>query len=185
MKKEENPWTIVVSDLKYDNLWIRVTKHDVLNPAGNPGEYGIVHFKHLAIGILPVDSEGNSWIVGQYRLPLERFTWEIPEGGGKLGVDPLESAKRELREEAGIIANDWREIQRMDLSNSATDEHAILYLARDLEFVAPEPDEDEQISLKKVSFNALYEMVLSGEIIDSLSVAAILKYKVMLDNNLI
>jgi len=172
-------------ELKYDNPWIRVNKHEVLNPAGKPGEYGVIHFKHLAIGILPIDHEGNTWIVGQYRYPMDKYTWEIPEGGGKRNIDPLDSAKRELREEAGIIANDWLEIQRMDLSNSATDEHAILYLARDLEFVEPEPDEDEQIQLKKLSFDELFQMVLDGEVIDSLSVAAVLKYKVMLDNNLI
>ncbi|MEM6723516.1 MAG: NUDIX hydrolase, partial [Bacteroidota bacterium] len=106
----ENPWTKLSEALQYDNPWIRITEHQVLNPNGNPGIYGVVHFKNVAIGIVPLDEEYNTWLVGQYRYTLEQYSWEIPEGGGPLGTDPLKSAKRELLEETGITAKEWTNI---------------------------------------------------------------------------
>lgn len=156
-----------------------VTKSDVLTPGGSPGEYGVVHFKNLAIGVVPIDNNGCTWLIGQYRYPLQRYTWEIPEGGGPLGVDPLESAKRELREEAGLTAERWTLIQEMDLSNSATDERALLYLAQVLTEHEPDPDENEELAMVKVPFEEVYERVKSGELRDSLTVAAIMKIKLM------
>lgn len=174
-----NPWKTLHSEEKYDNPWITVTKSDVITPGGSPGEYGVVHFKNLAIGVVPIDENGFTWLVGQYRYPLERYTWEIPEGGGPLNAEPLESAKRELREETGLVADKWTLIQEMDLSNSATDERALLYVAQDLKQFEPEPDENEDLALVKVPFEEVYERVRSGELRDSLTVAAILKIKLM------
>src|SRR5687767_10265505 len=110
--ENKNPWKKLSAEIKYENPWIKVEEHQVLNPAGNPGIYGKVHFKNLAIGVIPIDENGNTWIVGQYRYPLDEYSWEIIEGGGKLGVDPLVSAKRELLEEAGIIAEEWELIAK-------------------------------------------------------------------------
>ncbi len=176
---EANPWKIRSSELRYDNPWISVTEHQVINPAGGPGIYGQVHFKNLAIGILVLDDQGNTWLVGQYRFPLGQYSWEIPEGGGPLGQDPLESAKRELREETGITANCWSEIQRIHLSNSVSDELGIIYLATDLTFGASSPEETEQLQVRKVPFTEAYRMVERGAITDSLAVAAILKVRVL------
>jgi len=139
--KKNNPWKTLKSEKVYDSPWISLTKHDVLNPNGNPGTYSVVHFKNLAIGILPLDKDYNTWIVGQYRYPLNKYSWEIPEGGGKIGIKPLESAKRELLEEAGITANKWTKVQEMHLSNSATDEFCILLIAKDLSFGESEPED--------------------------------------------
>jgi 8-oxo-dGTP pyrophosphatase MutT (NUDIX family) len=171
----ENPWTKVSKEEKYDNPWIKVTEHQVINAAGKAGIYGTVHFKNLAIGIIPVDREGYSYLVGQYRFPLEAYSWEIPEGGGKLHLPPLESAKRELKEETGITASKWTEIQRIHTSNSVSDELGIIYLAEDLEIGKAEPDEDEVLEIKKIHWKEMLEMVMKGEITDSLSVAGILK----------
>lgn len=176
-----NPWTTLSAELVYENPWIKVTKHDVLNPSGNMGLYTVVHFKNIAIGIIPLDEDYNTWIVGQYRFPLEQYSWEIIEGGGPLAEDPLQSAKRELLEEAGIVANKWTKIQEMHLSNSVSDEAAIIYVAKDLEFREAEPEETEQLQIRKVSFKVLYRMVLDGEITDSLSVAGVLKTKLLID----
>jgi 8-oxo-dGTP pyrophosphatase MutT (NUDIX family) len=142
----------------------------------------VVHFKNLAIGIIPLDKNNNTWIVGQYRYATNSYSWEIPEGGGKLDTDPIVSAQRELLEECGIIAKQWEKILEMDLSNSATNEHAILYVARDLQFTNTEPEETEDLQLKKVPFETLYQMVLNGEVQDAMSVAAVLKLKLMLGN---
>jgi ADP-ribose pyrophosphatase len=176
-----NPWQTLSSQLKYENAWIEVTEHQVLNPSGGPGIYGVVHFKHLAIGVLPIDTGGNTWLVGQYRYPLERYSWEIPEGGGAAGVDPLDSARRELKEETGIEARTWRKLIELDLSNSVTDEHAIIYVATDLTLGEAQPEETESLTLRKLPFIEACGMVLNGLITDAMSVAAILRYRLELE----
>src|ERR1700760_4120628 len=134
---EENPWQIISEKVVYDNPWIGVTEYQVINPSGNPGIYGKVHFKNFAIGIVPLDAEMNTYLVGQYRFVLNQYSWEIPEGGGPFTADPLDSAKRELLEETGLKAFILTEIQRMHLSNSVTDELCIIYLAQDLQQFEP------------------------------------------------
>jgi len=183
--EEKNPWKTLESDLKYDNNWISVTEHQVINPSGGEGIYGEVHFKNLAIGILPLDEDYNTWLVGQYRFPLKAYSWEIPEGGGPLGEDPLESARRELLEETGMSASNWKEIQRMHLSNSVSDELSIIYVATGLIQGIAMPEETEELLVKKVPFDEAFEMVMKNEITDSMSVAAILKAKLMIMKNLI
>ncbi len=171
-QNQENPWSTLTSNVVYDNNWIKVTHDEVLNPSGNKGIYGIVHFKNLAIGIIVLDNEMNTYLVGQYRYPINEYSWEIPEGGGKHDMDPLNTAKRELKEETGIIAKNWTKIFQMHLSNSATDEKAIIYLAQDLEFTQAEPEESEELSLTKLSFDSFIEMIMNGKITDAITVCA-------------
>lgn len=176
----DNPWKTLSSEEKYNNNWITVTEHQVINPSGGQGIYGQVHFKNLALGVLPLDEDYNTWLVGQYRYPLKAYSWEIPEGGGPLGTDPELSAKRELAEETGLVASKLMEIQRMHLSNSVSDELAIIYLAQDLQLGKAEPEETEDLQLIKLPFAKAVEMVINGEITDSMSVAGILKVHLML-----
>lgn len=180
--EEINPWKTLESKIKYDNNWIRLTEHQVINPSGGKGIYGEVHFKNYAIGILPLDENYNTWLVGQYRYPLKAYSWEIPEGGGPLGEEPIESARRELLEETGMSAKNWKEIQRMHLSNSVSDELSIIYIATGLIQGIAMPEETEQLVVKKMPFEDVYQMVQKGEITDSMSVAAILKAKLMILN---
>jgi 8-oxo-dGTP pyrophosphatase MutT (NUDIX family) len=176
----ENPWKILAGRTIYDNQWIGVTEYEVINPGGGRGIYGKVRFKSLAIGILPLDDQGNTWLVGQYRFPLDAYSWEIPEGGGDPAVPPVESARRELLEETGLVANDWTELMEMHLSNSVTDERAFIFLARGLDQQEAAPEETEQLVVRQLPFEEAYQMVERGEITDSMSVAAILKTKLML-----
>jgi len=176
-----NPWKIIESDTRYDNAWIRVEHHDVINPAGNPGIYGTVHFKNTAIGILPLDSELNTWLVGQYRFPLNLYSWEIPEGGGEPGTSVLDSAQRELREETGITAARWDKILELHMSNSVSDEFAVVYLARDLELGTAEPEDTEDLMVRKVPFQTALDLAMEGKITDALAVAAILKTARLID----
>lgn len=178
--EEINPWTVVDSQKIYENNWIGLTEHNVINPSGGKGIYGEVHFKNYAIGILPLDEELNTWLVGQYRFPLKAYSWEIPEGGGPLHLAPLDSAKRELLEETGLVATNWTEIQKMHLSNSVSDEYSIIYIARGLTLGIAEPEETEELVLRKLPFEEAYQLVLNGTITDSMSVAAILKTKILL-----
>jgi len=177
---EENPWQIVSEKQVYDNPWIGLTEYQVINPSGNLGIYGKVYFKNVAIGVLPLDEQMNTYLVGQYRFALGQYSWEIPEGGGPLGTDPLESAKRELLEETGLKADRWAELQRMHLSNSVTDELCIIYLARGLQQFEPEPEDTEQLIIKKLPFKEVYRMVTNGAITDSVTVAAVLKAQLMI-----
>ena len=178
MKAEEhkNPWTTVSQQKVYENKWISLEEHQVINPAGGKGIYGKVHFKNKAIGIVALDEQQNTWLVGQYRYTLNEYSWEIPEGGGPLDVTPLESAKRELKEETGITANKWQQIMRFHTSNSVTDEEAFLFLAEDLTFGKNELEETEaDLVVKKMPLQKALQMVMDGDITDSLTVAGILK----------
>lgn len=180
-----NPWKTKSKETKYSNNWIAIEHHEVITPAGTDGVYGVIHFKNTAIGIIPLDNENNTWIVGQYRYPIDEYSWEIPEGGGPKEKDPLESAKRELLEETGIIAQQWEMIQRVHLSNSASDEVGLIYIARGLRFSHAEPEETEDLMIKKIHVTELIKKVDNGEITDSLSVMAALHLKIrLLEGNL-
>jgi len=177
---EENPWQITSEQEVYDNPWINLTEYKVINPAGNPGIYGKVHFKNRAIGIVPLDADLNTYLVGQYRFTINQYSWEIPEGGGPLNEDPLDAAKRELMEETGLVAHNWTQIQTMYLSNSVTDEYCIIYAATGLEQHEAEPEDTEQLMVKKVPFDEVYRMVCDGKITDAVTVTAIMKVKLLL-----
>ncbi|MEM9328341.1 MAG: NUDIX hydrolase [Bacteroidota bacterium] len=172
---EENNWKRLATRQIYDNPWITVTEDDVINPRGGNGIYGKVHFKGFAIAIIPLDEEDNTWIVGQWRYTLNEYSWEVPMGGGPLDIDRLASAKRELKEETGLIATDWDCFLKMHTSNSVTDEVGYAYTARGLTQGATEFDDSEDLQIRKLPFREAYSMCLRGEITDSLSLAAILK----------
>lgn len=154
--------------------------NEVLQPDGQPGIYGKVHFKNLAVGIIPIDNEGNTWIVGQYRFVLDQYTWEIPMGGCPVGTDPVATARRELIEETGIRAERFEKILELHLSNAVCDELGIAFIARGLTLGEAEPDGSEEIVLKKLPFDELYELVLNGTITDALSCCAVLKAKTLM-----
>ncbi len=168
-------WQRLSSRVAYENPWIRVSHEQVKRPNGTEGIYGLVHFKGTAVGVVPVDEEGNTWLVRQSRYTLNEFTWEIPEGGAKEGEPTLECAQRELAEEAGLVATEWEELLRVHTSNSVTDEAGILYLARGLTPCAQNLDPTEDIEVRKLPLKEAIQMVLCGEITDALSVAALLR----------
>ena len=171
----ESPWKILAAKEIYENNWIRLTEYDVINPSGGPGIYGKVHFKNLATGVVAIDKEGYTYLVGQYRFTLNAYSWEIPEGGGDPLVDPLESAKRELLEETGLQANKWTSLGKYHLSNSVTDEVGYLYLAEDLEQHEAMPEETEDLKVRRLPLEEALEMIDKGEITDTLSVIGLMK----------
>ncbi len=176
-----NPWKTLSRQDIYENPWIKLEEHQVINPAGGNGIYGKVHFKNTAIGIVPLDKENNTWLVGQHRYTLNEWSWEIPEGGGPSGVSVLESAKRELREETGLIAGRWTEILKTHLSNSVSDEVGFIFLAQDLTQGASELEPTEaDMEIRKLPFEDALRMVLEGKITDGLSVMGILRVARML-----
>lgn len=174
-----NPWKKLGSELKYENPWISLTEYKVITPAGTEGIYGKVHFKNIAIGIIALDAENNIYLVGQYRFSLDLYSWEIPEGGCPEGTDWLTAAKRELKEETGFEAVQWTEILNMHVSNSVSDEYAVVYVAQDLLAGKAAPEDTEDLQVIKMPFQEAVEWVMNGKITDSISVAAILKWELL------
>jgi 8-oxo-dGTP pyrophosphatase MutT (NUDIX family) len=178
-ERDANPWRTVASRLVYDNNWICVREDEVIRPDGAPGIYGVVHFKNRAIGVVPVDAEGNIYLVGQYRYTLNQYSWEIPEGGCAEDEEPLAAAKRELLEETGLEAANWELLGQAHLSNSVTNEEAFYYLATGLAQREANPEGTEALERRRVPFDEAMQMVLHGEITDALSRLAILQYSLM------
>lgn len=157
----------------YENPWLTLWHDEVTRPDGSPGIYGVVHFANLAAGVVALDADDRIVLVGQHRYTLDAWSWEIPEGGVPAGEDPLVGARRELREETGIDAAAWRELARVDLSNSVTDEQAVLYLATDLRHGDAAPEPTEALEVRWVPFTEALAMTIDGRITDALSVLAI------------
>lgn len=177
MEMENNPWKTISEETAYENAWIKVEHHQVINPAGNPGIYGKVHFKNIAVSIVAIDSEGYTYLVGQYRYILNGYSWEIPEGGCSIesGESTLEAAKRELLEETGLVASTWTVLGEVYLSNSVSDEKAVMYMAQNLSQHQASPEETEALTLRKLPLTDAIEMAKKGEISDALSVLTLLK----------
>lgn len=176
------PWTRLRSRETYDNPWIRVREDQVLRPDGNPGIYGVVHFKNIAVAVVALDAEGRVILVGQHRYPFDRYFWEVPEGGCPEGEEtPPEAARRELREETGFTAGRWDYLGTLELSNACSDETGHLFLARDLSPGPADHDGDEQIAVKRVDFAEAWRMAMEGELTESLTVASLARAKHFLD----
>jgi 8-oxo-dGTP pyrophosphatase MutT (NUDIX family) len=170
-----SPWETLSSHIVYENPWIKVHEHQVINPAGNEGIYGVVSMKNLAVGIIPVDENDMTWLVGQYRYPLNEYSWEIIEGGCPVGTDLVETAKRELKEEAGLEAEHFEVLMRLSTSNSVTDELGYIYLAHGISQGESSPEETELLKIKHLSVDEAIEMAMQGKIHDSLSLCGLLK----------
>ena len=179
MTNEKNPWETLSGKLVYDNPWINLTEYEVITPAGTPGIYGKVHFKNIAIGVIVIDENGDTYLVGQYRFPLNEYSWEIPEGGCPIEEDNLTTAKRELKEETGLEANDWLPLCTFHLSNSVTDEVGQLFLARQLTAGESNPEETENLSVKKVTLEEALNQIEAGEITDAITIIGVYKLALM------
>ncbi len=175
METHKNTWKKLSTTITYSNPWIEVQHHQVLNPSGGEGIYGQVNFKNIAVGVVPVDVDGNTYLVGQFRFPLEEYSWEIPEGGCPIGEDVLEAAKRELLEETGLMAQNWTIISRIHTSNSVCNEVGFIFLAENLTQGDAEPEETEDLKIKKLTLKAAVELVMNNQITDSISIAGLLK----------
>lgn len=175
-------WRTLSSDVRYDNPWITVSHRDVVAPTGNTGIYGHVHFKNRAIGIVPIDSEGFTWLVGQARYTLQTYAWEIPEGGAAEGESALAAAQRELEEETGLKARRWTSLLKLHTSNSVTDELAYSFIAQELSQGDTQPDDTEQLQLRRIKLSDAINMAMDGTISDALAMCSLIKVGRLLDN---
>lgn len=173
-EKVANPWKTLSEKEVYSNPWIKISHHEVINPSGGKGIYGVVSFRNKAIGVVPVDDELHTYLVGQFRYTLNEYSWEIPEGGCPEGEEPDITAVRELREETGLQASSIELLGKIHTSNSVTDEVGYLFLARELKQLDSSPEETEDITVRRIPLAQAVQMVESGEITDSLSMTGIL-----------
>ena len=169
-------WKRLSSRTVYENDWMRVLEDHVINPGGGKNQYGHVQFKNVAVAIIPVDDEGNTWLVGQTRYTLNAYSWELPMGGAPKAEKPIDAAKRELEEETGLSAVRWTELMRMHMSNSITDERAVVFVAEGLTEGATAFEETEDLCVRKLPLADALAMVHSGEITDAITVAALLRF---------
>lgn len=168
-------WRRKSQQLVYENNWISLTHDEVVTPAGTDGVYGLVHFKNRALAIVPLDNENNTWLVGQFRYALNQYSWEVPMGGGALDAQPLAAAQRELKEETGLYGGKWQQLFKLHTSNSITDEEGYAFLATHLLQGDQALDASEaDLTVKKVPFTEAVNMIFSGEITDTISIAALL-----------
>ena len=169
-------WKTHNSRTVFENDWMAVLEDHVTNPGGGENLYGHIHFKNVAVAILPIDEAGHTRLVGQSRYTLDAYSWELPMGGAPLREPPAQAARRELEEETGLIAGELVELMRVHLSNSLTDELGIAFVATDLQAGAMRHEETEDISVKSLPVGDAVQMAIDGEITDALSVAALLRY---------
>jgi 8-oxo-dGTP pyrophosphatase MutT (NUDIX family) len=170
-----NPWQRRGSKLIYSNPWITVREDDVITPGGTPGIYGVIETR-VAVGVIALTDDNQIYLVGQYRYPVDEYSWEIPEGGAEIGEEPILAAKRELREETGLEAEAWEQLGgEVHVSNCFSAEKGLLYVARKLREGPAEPDHTEELQVKKVPFAECLAMVDSGEIKDGLTIIAVLR----------
>ena len=177
---EHNPWTRRTRRVAYDNPWITVYHDEVLRPDGQPGIYGMVHYKGVAVGVVALDNQRRVLLVGQYRYTLDLYSWEIPEGGARPGEDLLVAVQRELQEETGYTARSWRPLVRSHLSNSVSDEDAYIYLAEDLQAGEARPEPTEELQVRWLPFEEALQMTFDGRITDSMSILGLQRVALLL-----
>ena len=172
---QANPWQHLSSTTCYQNAWMTVREDAVVAPDGNRSVYGVVSPTNVALGVVPIDQQGYTWLVGQYRYPLDCYSWEIPEGGGNPELDNASEAARELREETGLVAATMEHLMTLHTSNCFTSEQAHIFVARDLTMGQAQPDPSEKLQVCRLPLQSAIELARCGVITDGMSVAALLR----------
>jgi 8-oxo-dGTP pyrophosphatase MutT (NUDIX family) len=171
----DNPWRTKSSKIVYENAWIRVREDQVTRPDGGPGIYGVIEIRP-SVGVVAINDRDEIALVGQWRYAVNRYSWEVPRGGSHFGeIDMLEVAKRELAEEAGLLADKWQTLGPVDVCNGVADDIQNLYLATQLSPTASQPDPQEDITVEWKPFEEAVRMVIDGRITEVCSIAAILR----------
>ncbi len=169
------PWRSAGERVIFENPWMRLTRHPAVAPTGLEADYVVMRPRNLSVGVLPVHDDGTVTLVGQQRFALMNWSWEMPEGGAPFDEDPIEGARRELAEEAGLEARRWREALKAEMTNSITDERAMAWIAWDLSPAPSEPDPTEVIRVARVPFGDLLREIARGSIRDMFTVATTLR----------
>ena len=176
LRSRGRPWSVASGPQRvHDNPWFSVDEYAAVAPTGAPARYYVQRYRNVAVGVIPLHNDGTVTLVGQWRFPLADYQWEIPEGGAPLAEDPLDGCRRELREEAGLQAADWRFLLRLQLSNSTSDEVALGWLATGLSRCDEEPEATEELAVARVPFREAVHAAVTGRVQDAITVAMLLR----------
>jgi 8-oxo-dGTP pyrophosphatase MutT (NUDIX family) len=174
-EEDGDPWIVKGAAQAFANDWFGVERHDVVHPGGAPGTYSVIRIRRLAVGVLPIEADGSVHLVGQWRFPLGRYSWEMPEGGAEPGEPAIDCARRELAEETGLRAGRLVSVLELDMSNSLTDEIAVIFLATELAPGQASPEPTEVLKRRRAPFMEVLARVTDGRIRDAMTVAAMLR----------
>ncbi len=171
-----NPYQVQERRLLFDSPWIRLREDRFTHRRGAFGRYPVCGFRRTACGVVALDDQDRVALVGQWRYPLEAYSWELPEGGGQADESPLEAIRRELEEEAGYRAGVWEPLSYFHTSNSSTDEETFLFQATHLVPLpgGHAPEDNEELLVHWEPFEQCLSRILRGEITDSLTVVGLL-----------
>ncbi|HTK35037.1 MAG TPA: NUDIX hydrolase [Caulobacteraceae bacterium] len=175
LRPHGEPWRVLSGERVHDNPWFALDAFKAVAPTGKPADYYLQVYKNLAVGVLALHEDATVTLVGQWRFPFKAYSWELPEGGSPHGEAPLDGAKRELLEEAGLEAANWRLVLTMQLSNASSDEVALCYVATGLTPGPRAPDETEALAIARVPFREALDAAVAGRIQDSMTVAMLLR----------
>ena len=173
MAKKNGDWTIKKTERKFSNDYFKVFEDSVVQPDGKNGKYATVEFVR-GISVLPIDEEDFVYLTKQFRYRAGRETLEVVAGAVE-DETPLRAAKRELKEELGITAEEYVKLGRINLDHSIIESETTQYIARRLAFGRSEPDAVEKLKMVKISLSEAVGKVLSGEITHAPSCVLILK----------
>ncbi|MBX6389926.1 MAG: NUDIX hydrolase [Frankia sp.] len=174
-----NPWTTIGTRLIYQNPWLSLREDQVIRPDGKQGVYSVVEMLP-SVGVVAIDANGDVALVEQWRYAHGKNSIEIPTGGSeKEDPDIQSAARRELAEETGISARQWRSLGSIDNSNGATTDVANMFLATDLTVGPPRQGGDESLRFFWLPFPQVVEMALDGRITESVTIAAVLKAELL------
>ena len=174
MKKKKGPWIVLGSKVVYRNPWIKVREDRVIRPDGKKGIFGVVSIKP-GVSVLPMDDKGNVYLTKEYHYGVERVTIEAVSGGADKGETKLQTAKRELKEETGLIAKRWTCLGFANPFTTVASSSHHMYLAQKLVQSKSKQDGTEVIKVIKVSFKIAVKWVMESKITHSPSAILILK----------
>lgn len=172
--KKHGPWTIKKSKIVYKNPWLTVREDAVLRPNGTPGIFGVVDMVP-GVSVLPIDDKGNVYLTKEFRYAVESDSVEVVSGGIDEGETPLQAAKRELKEELGIVAKKWTKLGVMNPFTSIVHSPATLFIAQDIRFTETLKEETEIITVCKMSLAEAVELVMKSKITHGQTSVLILK----------
>lgn len=180
--KQNGPYRIEKSQIKYKNPWIEVCEDKVIHPNGKPGIFGTVKMLD-GVSVLALDNDGFVYLTDEFHYAVGKNSIEAVSGAIDKGEKPLETAKRELKEEAGITAKDWIYLGVVNPFTTLIKSHCHLFLAKNLSFGDAKPEETENIKIIKLKFKKTVEMVMKSQITHTGSCVLILKAKEYLEKN--
>jgi ADP-ribose pyrophosphatase len=172
--RQHGPWQVLKTHWVHQDPWVRVQHDEVIRPDGRPGTFTVVHIKP-GVCVLPLAEDGTAYLTEEFHYAVGQVTIECVSGGRDEGESLEEAARREMREELGIEADDWTDLGRVDPFTACLLSPTQLFLARKLRFVRDEPEGTELIRRVAMPLEQVVRRVMASEITHAPSMTLILK----------